>query len=192
MHYYSKQRKETLFFSFAFLFLFGVLFHFLYAYRTSRETLFSPPEEQVEKAEKIVVPLIRVVDGDTLKVFFQGKKERVRLIGINSPESVKPNEKPECFGVASKKHLEQMLQNQEMVLLEFDDSQGRRDRFGRLLAYGYLPNGESIEEVLLDRGYACEYRYRSDYRYKEKYKQIEKEAQKQKKGLWDNCSFICK
>jgi len=144
-----------------------------------------------EVRERIPVHLIRVVDGDTLLVFFNGKRERVRLIGIDSPESVKPEEEPECYGPEAKEALERFLQGEREIFLEFDETQGMRDRFGRILAYAFLPNGKQIGEMMIEKGYACEYRYALPYRYEEAFRQAEERARQEGLGLWSACPSPC-
>jgi len=77
--------------------------------------------------------VVHVVDGDTLDVDLAGTVERVRLIGIDTPETVKPNTPVECFGRDASAYAKYLLDGQA-VYIEDDPSQDSRDRYGRLLA----------------------------------------------------------
>ena len=84
----------------------------------------------------------RVVDGDTVKVELDGDDVSVRLIGMNTPETVKPDSPVECFGPESSDFAKETLTGAR-VTLEFDASQGRTDQYDRVLAYVWreLPDG---------------------------------------------------
>ena len=77
----------------------------------------------------------RVVDGDTIEVRLDGRIEKIRLIGIDTPESVKPGTPVECYAKAASAQTDRLLEGRR-VRLEFDAE--RRDRYGRLLAYVYV------------------------------------------------------
>lgn len=130
-----------------------------------------------------------IFDGDTLQVEGVGK---VRLIGIDSPEAaaserddyfVKRGIKRQNLRRAAEKALEFNIATVKgkMVNLEFD-GQGQ-DRYGRTLAYVHLPDGRSLNRLLLEQGLALVYR-RFDFRQKQDYLAAEESARHQKKGLW--------
>jgi micrococcal nuclease len=127
-------------------------------------------------------PFIRVVDGDTITVGWEGDIEYVRLIGIDAPE---PNDQgsPECYATESTLHLQELLQT-GVVTLRFDPSQGLRDKYNRLLAYVELPDGTDVSQVMLENGYAREYTYDRPYARTEAYKKAEADAAKTLRGLW--------
>ncbi len=143
----------------------------------------------IGKEERIPVKLIRVVDGDTLLVNLDGKRERVRLIGIDSPESVKPESPIECYGEEAKAYLTSLLSHEGEIFLQYDRTQGKRDRFGRILAYAFTRDGMNIAEELLRNGYAREYTYQREnpYLFRNSFVQDEKEAKVERKGLWAVC-----
>lgn len=128
----------------------------------------------------------RVVDGDTLDVIIEGKTERLRLIGIDTPETVDPRKPVECFGKEASKKAKQLLSN-KTVKLESDPTQGERDKYGRLLRYVVLPDGQSFNKLMISEGYAYEYTYSTPYKYQAEYKQAQKEASSAKRGLWSSC-----
>jgi len=135
----------------------------------------------------------RVVDGDTVDVDINGQISRLRLIGMNSPESVDPNEPVECFAIESSNKAKELLEGKS-VRIEADPTQGYTDRYGRLLRYVYLEDGTSFNQYMIANGYAIEYTYKSAYKYQEEYKQAEQEARTNKRGLWadDTCGGIVK
>lgn len=124
------------------------------------------------------VIVIRVVDGDT---FVLSSGERVRLIGIDTPESVKPGTPVECFGREASEHLKQLIEGKP-VRLERDVSD--TDRYGRLLRYAYMGD-ELINERLARQGYATAASYPPDVREQERLRQAERLAREEGIGLWD-------
>lgn len=97
-------------------------------------------------------PVVRVVDGDTLILEIDQEQVRVRLIGVDAPESVHPDpERNTPQGKAAAQYAKGLLEGQQ-VWLEYD--QEPLDHYGRTLAYLYLPSGEMVQELLLESGYA--------------------------------------
>lgn len=126
--------------------------------------------------------VIRVVDGDTFVIEYEGKQEKVRLIGIDTPESVHPDkEKNTEFGNEVSNYSKKMLVGKE-VLLEFDVE--KRDKYGRLLAYVYL-DGQMYNKILLEKGYAKIATYPPNVKYVEDFTKLQKEARENKQGLWE-------
>lgn len=131
-------------------------------------------------ASSVSVKVDRVVDGDTAKVFFEGRSEYVRYIGIDTPESVDPDSAVECFGPEAKAFNESQLEA-GTVRLEFDEE--RRDRYGRLLAYVYV--GElMLNAELLRQGYAETMTIAPNDSRADRFRQIEADARKEGLGLW--------
>lgn len=129
----------------------------------------------------------RVIDGDTLEMEF-GK---VRIIGLNTPETVDPRRKVECFGKEASSKAKELLDGKE-VYLESDPSQGEVDKYGRYLFHVFTENGINYANYLIANGYGYEYTYRVPYKYKKAYKEAEKIARNKKRGLWadDTCKGI--
>lgn len=127
----------------------------------------------------------RVVDGDTVDVSIDGKVERIRIIGINTPETVDPRKTVECFGVEASSQAKTLLSGKS-VRLEIDSSQGERDKYGRLLRYIFLEDRTNFGLKMIQDGYAYEYTYDLPYKYQAEYKNAQKEAEKNKTGLWGN------
>lgn len=125
----------------------------------------------------------KVTDGDTLHVRIGESDEVVRLIGINTPETVDPRRPVECFGKEASKRMEEIAGG-EIVRLEYDDSQNLRDAYNRLLAYVYLEDGQMINRKMIAEGYAYEYTYLTPYKYQKEFRDLQKLAQTSGRGLW--------
>jgi endonuclease YncB( thermonuclease family) len=145
-------------------------------------------EEQNSISQK-TYPVVKVVDGDTLDVNIDGKTERLRLIGIDTPETVDPRKSVQCFGVEASNKAKELLLGQN-VGLEADESQGERDKYKRLLRYVFLPDGTNFNLFMIAEGYAHEYTYGESYKYQSEFKQAQIEARNNQKGLWsaETCS----
>lgn len=125
--------------------------------------------------------VVRVVDGDTIVVKYNGVDEKVRLIGIDTPESVHADESKNTEeGVLVSDYTKKMLTGKK-VGLEFDVS--KRDKYGRLLAYVYL-DGEMYNKILLKEGYATVATYPPNVKYVDEFVKLQKEARENNKGLW--------
>ncbi|MBI5798620.1 MAG: thermonuclease family protein [Candidatus Yonathbacteria bacterium] len=129
-------------------------------------------------------PLVtRVIDGDTIVVLINGVSEKVRLIGVDTPETVDPRKTVQCFGKESSEFTKSLLLNTS-IILEADSTQGNRDRYGRLLRYVFLEDGTLINEEIIALGYGHEYTYRLPYQYQTEFKNAERSARESQKGLW--------
>ncbi len=130
--------------------------------------------------------VLAAVDGDTLIIKTETGEEKVRLIGIDTPE-VDPNRGgPECYGEEASKRTKELTTKQK-VTVELDESQGTRDTYGRLLAYVRLPDDSILNQKLIVEGYAREYTYNKPYRYQKEFRSSEETAQNQNIGLWGAC-----
>ena len=121
----------------------------------------------------------RVVDGDTI-VLDGG--ERVRLIGVDTPETVHPQKPVERFGKEASAFTRRLLEGRR-VRLAFD--QQRRDRYGRTLAYMYLPDGRLANEEIIRQGYGHAFtKYPFAQAMMERFRAAEREAREAGRGLW--------
>ncbi|MCB9811229.1 MAG: thermonuclease family protein [Candidatus Nomurabacteria bacterium] len=127
--------------------------------------------------------VLYVVDGDTVKVDLNGKIETIRVIGINTPETVHPEKTVECFGREASAEAKRLLSDQK-VIITYDDSQGTYDKYGRTLAYISLPDSSDFGETMIRSGFAYEYTYNLPYDRQAKYKAAETYAKENKVGLW--------
>ncbi len=122
----------------------------------------------------------RVVDGDTI-VLANG--DRVRYIGINTPESVQPGRPVECYGREAAQKNKDLVQGRR-VTLEKDVSD--RDSFGRLLRYVYV-DGLFVNGELVKGGYAKAAPYPPDTRHHDTFVALQREASRSNLGLWGAC-----
>lgn len=126
----------------------------------------------------------RVVDGDTIAVVTDGTEVKVRLIGINAPESVDPRRPVECMGKEASVVLKDKLEGKN-IRMESDPSQGTYDKYKRLLRYVYVGSSTvSVNEEMISEGYAYEYTYDEPYKYQTQFKEKEEKAKKENIGLW--------
>lgn len=137
---------------------------------------------QGETLDKNTFVVTRVVDGDTIVVTVPGKTEKVRLIGVDTPETVDPRKPVQCFGKEASDFTKSLLTNKS-VRLESDSSQNDRDKYGRLLRYVFLGD-TNINEKIIVEGYGHEYTYRTPYKYQTEFKNAERLAREAKRGLW--------
>jgi micrococcal nuclease len=101
----------------------------------------------------------RVVDGDTLKVDIAGRTDAVRVIGLDTPESVKPGTPVECFALRASAEAKRLLPVGAAVRLQADPTQAVRDRYGRVLAHVWLPDGTLYAERMIRGGFGIHYVY---------------------------------
>ena len=129
----------------------------------------------------LVGDVTRVVDGDTLIVKVARKSERVRLIGIDTPEV------GSCYAAQATVRAKQLALRRHVRLLG-DRTQARRDRYGRLLAYVQLPNGHDLGRDLIARGFGKVYVYDRAFARLRAYQVDEAVAHTHGLGLWRACS----
>lgn len=123
-------------------------------------------------------PVERVVDGDTIIVRGVG---RVRLIGVDTPETVSPGRPVEFFGREASAFTKRLLEGRS-VRLEYDRE--RTDRYGRTLAYVHLADGTFVNAEIIRRGYGHAYT-RFPFRYLDRFRGFEREARAAGRGLWN-------
>lgn len=145
----------------------------------------SVPQEQVaqpeqqEQSEEIFL-VTRVIDGDTIEL---ENGEKVRYIGIDTPETVDPSRPVGCFGKEASNKNKELVENKR-VRLERDVSD--KDRYGRLLRYVYV--GDLFVNLeLVKQGYATSYTYPPDVEYQDQFVAAQKEARDAERGLWGAC-----
>jgi micrococcal nuclease len=127
-----------------------------------------------------------VIDGDTVDVVIDGHDERVRLIGVDTPESVHPNVAPECFGAEASAYLRELLPEGTAVRLERDAE--ARDRYGRLLAYVYrVGDGLLVNLALIEAGYGDAVTFGDNEALLDLFRIAEVRARTAGLGLWGAC-----
>ena len=129
----------------------------------------------------------RVVDGDTIVVHLGGRDERVRLIGIDTPETVDPRKPVQCFGKEASAHTHELLPAGTVVRLERDVE--ARDRFDRLLAYVYrVSDGLFVNLALASDGYAQMLTIPPNVAYVDEFRAAVTDARRSGRGLWSSCA----
>jgi micrococcal nuclease len=138
-------------------------------------------EDIVDIATLDEYKVVRVVDGDTFVIDYNGKEERVRLIGIDTPESVHPNEEKNTKeGIKTSNYTKERLEG-KMIKLELDVQE--RDKYGRILAYVYV-DGNMYNKELLELGYAKLATYPPNVKYVDDFTKLQEQARENKVGLW--------
>lgn len=131
----------------------------------------------------IYYEVIKVIDGDTIDVQIDGTVQRLRLIGLNTPETVDPRKPVECFGKEASDKAKELLFGKR-VRLELDTTQQNSDIYGRLLRYVFLEDGLFYNKYMIEHGFAYEYTYRVPYYYQKEFKDAQRIAQEKGIGLW--------
>lgn len=144
-------------------------------------------ETSINEAKNKTYQVTKVVDGDTIKISYEGIETSVRLIGIDTPETVHPSDPIECFGVEASSKMKSLVEGEEVRIM-FDNSQGIKDKYGRLLLYIWVGD-IFVNKNMVEKGYAHEYTYSTPYLYQTEFKEVEKEARESESGLWgDVCA----
>lgn len=130
----------------------------------------------------------RVVDGDTLIARIDGDDERVRMLGVDAPESVAENRPVECFGPQASARARALLPKGTRIVLATDPSQGARDQYDRLLAE-VTRDGDpiTVNEQLIAEGYAEVFRGDGKGRLQPRLRAAERAARDARLGLWSAC-----
>lgn len=131
--------------------------------------------------------VVRVVDGDTIVVSLDNVEEKIRLIGINTPETVDPRRPVQCFGKEASEQMKRLVES-KLVRLEYDDSQSYRDTYGRILAYVYTEDGQMVNRKMIADGYAYEYTYMVPYAYQSEFRDLQRFAKTNGRGLWSDAT----
>ncbi len=130
----------------------------------------------------------KVIDGDTIQLT---TGQRVRYIGIDTPETKHPKKSVQCYGREAASRNRELVEGKK-ILMEKDVS--NTDRYDRLLRYIYLQNPEAtqealfINEYLVEQGYAQALTYPPAVKYNQQMIDAQRVAQKEKKGLWGKCN----
>jgi endonuclease YncB( thermonuclease family) len=125
------------------------------------------------------------VDGDTIDVNMNGQTETVRFIGVDTPETHKPNTPVQCYGPEAADYTKRLIGSQS-VRLQADPLDTNRDRYGRLLRYIYLPDDTLVEARIISEGYGFAY---TDFPFEKsaEFKNYQQAAKAAGKGLWSAC-----
>lgn len=152
------------------------------------ETVASPSAQVVPSLDENKFAVVKVFDGDTFQIEINGQKVSVRMIGIDTPETIDPRRPVGCFGKKSSDETKRLLVG-KVVTLTKDISD--TDKYNRLLRYVFLPisGGESlfVNDYLVRQGFAKALTYPPDVKYNERFLEAEREARENLRGLWGEC-----
>lgn len=138
------------------------------------------PEDGPATARAYVV---RAVDGDTIEARVDGRLEDIRYIGVDTPETVDPDEPVQCFGHRAATFNRRLVEHRRVRLVFGVE---RRDVYGRLLAYAYIDH-RFVNGELLRRGLARKLAIAPNTRYQAKFGRLERAAARAGRGLWGVC-----
>lgn len=147
-----------------------------------------------DSSDRIKASLIKVIDGDTIDVMIDGDTIRVRFIGVDTPESVNPDEsKNNIYGSAASLYTKDLLDGIDTVYLEFDKE--AIDQYGRTLAYVWLTeSGKNttdaigkfmVNGILVNEGYALAKEFKPNTKYASSLELLQEDARANKRGLWE-------
>jgi micrococcal nuclease len=140
------------------------------------------PAPVSSQSDPAVVQVVRVIDGDTIQVCcIARKREKVRYIGINTPETKHPTKGVEYYGKEAAKANRKLVED-KTVILTFDVEQ--RDRYGRLLAYVFLEDGTFVNAWLVEHGFAQVMTVPPNVKHQELFLKLQREARDEGRGLW--------
>ncbi|MGG1021145.1 thermonuclease family protein [Bacillus paralicheniformis] len=144
-------------------------------------------ENTKEMSNRETVQLIKSIDGDTIKVNYEGREKTVRYLLVDTPETKKPNSCVQPYGKSASQRNSQIVKSGKLEL-EFDKGE-HVDKYGRLLAYVYV-NGKSVQETLLKEGLArVAYVYPPNTKYLDQFKDAEQYAKDKKTAIWSKSNF---
>lgn len=129
--------------------------------------------------------VVKVIDGDTIEI--EGG-QKVRYIGVDTPETVHPAKPVQCFGSEASNKNKELVQGKR-VRLEKDITE--TDKYARLLRYVWIDE-ILVNDYLVRQGYAYSSTYPPDVKYQEQFNQAQKEAMVENRGLWNQCEAVSK
>ena len=146
-----------------------------------------PSQDDLTKTESSgpspkLYTVLSVTDGDTIRIDYDGTNTPLRIIGIDTPETVDGRTTVQCFGQEASNYLKSKLTGKK-VSIESDPTQSDRDKYNRLLRYVYL-DGKDIGLDIITNGYGHEYTYNVPYNKQAQYKTAESTAEQNNLGLW--------
>lgn len=148
----------------------------------------SAPSSTINLQQPGYYKVTHVSDGDTVSVDMNGKTESIRMIGVDTPESVKPNSPVQCFGREASDFTKKHLSN-TTVRLDADPAGDNRDRYDRLLRYVYLQDGTLWNQKLIEEGYGFAY-LSFQFSKQADFAASQAKAKDAKLGLWSTCTPV--
>ncbi|MDD3793465.1 MAG: thermonuclease family protein [Candidatus Gracilibacteria bacterium] len=132
--------------------------------------------------------VLDVIDGDTIKIIYNGKEQNIRMIGIDSPENTTTRYGyTELYGNEAKEKLKDLIGNSK-IEIELDETQGTYDKYDRLLAYVFV-SGINLNKEMIELGYGKEYTYNKAYKYQKDFQAAQENAKNDKLGIWGEFDY---
>lgn len=151
-------------------------------FNQKNHTVTTTPGQQQE------VTLYRTVDGDTAQLVVNGKRERIRFLLIDTPESVKENTPVQPFGKEASERVGALLKNAKKITLEYEPGE-EKDDYDRLLAYVFL-DGKMLQETIIEEGLARVAYFQGDEKYLKTLQAAQEKAKKKKIGVWSIDGYV--
>ena len=152
--------------------------------------LLSPDDEADNSSNTGFIPvdLVKTIDGDTIKVIYNGKEQNLRYLLIDTPELNHKQQGKQPFAEEATKRNDELLKSGKLEI-EFDIGE-REDKYGRLLAYVYI-DGKSVQQKLVEEGLArVAYIYPPNTKHLDPFKEAEKNAQQAGIGIWSIEDYV--
>lgn len=131
--------------------------------------------------------VVYINDGDTITVRANNREDKVRFIGIDTPEKDHPSKPVQCFSYAATNYLTELIGDNDVKLVA-DPTNSNRDRYDRLLRYVYLPDGTNVNAKMIEEGYAFAYTS-FPVTQMDEFLTLEKQAREANRGLWNACEI---
>lgn len=164
------------------LLLTAMLFFSFAAYEKDNNSPTLPPEVSSSADLYGAYSVIRVIDGDTFIADINGINTKIRVIGIDTPESVNPDKSKNCEeGQIASNYTKSLLQGKK-IYLEYDTQ--KTDDYGRTLAYVYIDKQTMLQDKLLENGYAQLMTIQPNCKYADRFYSLQQKAKDKNIGFW--------
>ena len=124
------------------------------------------------------------VDGDTIKVLVDNKKHTIRMLAVDTPESVHPTKGVEYYGKEASEYTCNLVKNAKKIEIEYDDASDKKDKYDRLLVWVFV-DGKLLQKELIRNGYAKVAYLYGDYKYTKDLEDAQELASSKNLGIWN-------
>lgn len=163
-----------------------LVFVILFVTIAQQQGWFGKAQQALPEVQPGYYRVTEFADGDTISVDMNGTEEKIRFIGVDTPETQDPRVAVQCFGKAAAAYTKDLIGNNN-VRLEADPINSNRDRYNRLLRYVYLPDGRLVNAEIIRSGHGFAYTS-FPFTKTDEFRNYEKEARDNNRGLWANCN----
>lgn len=174
----TRKNKRT----YKFLIMLAIAMAFLLTRNTD---IAKPIVQKAQESQPGLYTVTSFTDGDTISVDMNGTEEKVRMIGVDTPETKDPRKEVQCYGKAASAFTKTLIGDSK-IRLEADPTNTNRDRYNRLLRYVYLPDDTMVNAEIIKQGYGFAYTY-FPFEKLDEFKSYQKQAEEQNAGLWGEC-----